>query len=100
MTATRSPKTAAGPFRAGRGVASCRRPHPSDRRRRIELDTAGPAGATSVNTVGGTVFGIIAGAVLRAWIVAQVAVTGLRSPLQPVMAGVGVSRSGLGRRLA
>jgi hypothetical protein len=42
---------------------------------------------------------IAAGAVLTAWIAAQVAIIGLRSPLQPVMAGVGISLIGLGRRL-
>jgi hypothetical protein len=39
----------------------------------------------------------VAGAVLTGWIVAQVATIGLRSPLQPIMAGVGVALLGLGR---
>jgi hypothetical protein len=43
---------------------------------------------------------MISGAALGAWIFAQVAVIGLRSPLQPVMAAVGVALTGLGRRLA
>jgi hypothetical protein len=40
-----------------------------------------------------------AGAVLAGWIGAQVAIIGLRSPLQPAMAGVAVSLVGLGRCL-
>jgi hypothetical protein len=43
---------------------------------------------------------VVAGAVLMVWVVAQVGVIGLRSPLQPLMAGVGVALVGLGRRLA
>jgi hypothetical protein len=42
---------------------------------------------------------LLAGSVLTGWIVAQVAVIGFRSVLQPTMAGVGVSLIGLGRRL-
>ena len=42
---------------------------------------------------------IAAGTVLTGWVVAQVAIIGLRSPLQPVMAGVGTALIGLGRRL-
>ena len=40
-----------------------------------------------------------AGSILAAWIAAQVAIIGLRSPLQPAMAGVGLSLIALGRRL-
>ena len=41
----------------------------------------------------------VAGGVLSAWILAQVQIIGLRSPLQPIMGAVGVSLIGLGRRL-
>jgi hypothetical protein len=43
---------------------------------------------------------VVAGAVLTGWIVAQVHVIGLRSPLQPLMGAFGVVLIGLGRRLA
>jgi len=43
---------------------------------------------------------VAAGTVLTGWIVAQVAVIGLRSALQPAMAAVGIGLIGLGRRLA
>lgn len=43
---------------------------------------------------------VAAGGVLTAWIVVQVGVIGLRSPLQPVMAAVGVALIGLGRRMS
>jgi hypothetical protein len=42
---------------------------------------------------------VLAGAVLTAWIAAQVAVIGLRSPLQPAMAAAGITLAGLGLRL-
>jgi hypothetical protein len=43
---------------------------------------------------------IAAGAVLTGWIAGQVALIGLRSPLQPLMGAVGVTLIGLGRRLS
>jgi len=45
-----------------------------------------------------SVAGVVAGVVLTGWIPAPVAVIGLRSSLQPLMAGVGVMLIGLGRR--
>lgn len=42
---------------------------------------------------------VLAGTVLTGWIAVQVAIIGLRSPLQPLMAGVGVGLMALGRRL-
>jgi hypothetical protein len=41
---------------------------------------------------------VLAGAVLSGWIAAQLASIGLRSPLQPAMAAVGVTLIGLGAR--
>jgi hypothetical protein len=43
---------------------------------------------------------MLARGVLVAWIAAQVRVIGLRSPLQPAMAAVGVALVALGRRLS
>jgi hypothetical protein len=43
---------------------------------------------------------VLAGTTLSGWIAAQVAMIGLRSPLQPTMAVVGAALIGLGTRLA
>ena len=43
---------------------------------------------------------VLAGAVLSGWIAAQVAIIGLRSPLQPGMAAVAAGLMGLGARLS